>query len=781
MKKIIFLNMLLLLLCSNSFSQITLSGKITDKKTGEVLIGATVFIPDLKTGSVTNEEGMYKIKNLPKGKFLVQIKYLGYATTSELIVFSESVVLDLAMLPSTIEAQEIVITGSAISSDNSKSSVSIVSIDKKDLIIAGSTNIINTLTSIPGISEITTGSGVSKPVIRGLSYNHVVTLYEGVRQEGNQWGDEHGIEIDQFSADRIEILKGPASLFYGSDAMGGVVNILEPIPASIGTQHGEISSDFSSNNKLSANSLMAEGNHNGFTWRMRGTYKNAASFQTPSEHVYNSGFNETNYNAMLGLNKKWGFSHLHFSKYNAFLGAVEGERDSLTQQFVDDDGNIVSENILTGRKLEVPFQNVQHTKLSSVSNIIINESQLKINVGFQTNDRKEYGESKDFPSLFFHLSTLTYDAKFQHPYKKNIETVFGVSGMTQANQNKGIEFLVPDFNLQDFGGFGYIKKTYEKFTMNAGIRYDFRKVSGKALYVDSLGNTVDFGDTLFHAFNADFSAITGGVGFTYQVNKLINIKLNIGRGYRAPNIAELASNGVHEGTFRFELGDDHLKPETSIQIDGEVSVNSNFINATVSGFYNTINDYIYSRNVNNEQKQVGDQLYPVYRFVQGNSLLKGFECSFDVHPLSGIHIENSIAYVNGTNHSTGKPLPLIPAIHTRHEVKWYIKSKKTALLRNSYIKAGIAYYFKQDRFDTFETETPGYSLINTSVGADIKISKLSLTVFVNAENLLNVKYYDHLNRLKYNGIYNPGRNITFGIFLPFDFSMKANYSRCLTK
>lgn len=759
-------------MCNITFSQITITGIITDKSTGEALFGATIYIPDLKTGSVSNEVGLYKIQNLPLGKFLIQVKYLSYSTITEFIEITANANHNYALEQSTIEAQEVVVTGSAISSDNSRTSTSIVPIDKKELITSGSSNIINTLASIPGISEITTGSGVSKPVIRGLSYNHVVTLNEGVRQEGNQWGDEHGIEIDQFSADRIEILKGPASLFYGSDAMGGVINILEPIPASTGTIRGDFSSNYSTNNKLSSNSIKLEGNHNGIIWRMRGSYKNAASFQTPVEYVYNSGFNETNYNAMLGLNKKWGYSHLHFSKYDANMGAVEGERDSVSNNFINFGGEVVPENILKGRKLEIPFQNVKHSKITSVSNFIIKGSQLKINIGYQTNDRKEFGESKDYPSLFFHLNTLTYDTKYQLPFQKDFETVFGLSGMTQTNQNKGIEFLVPDYDLQDLGGFAYIKKSYDKFTINAGIRYDFRKVEGKPLYIDTLGNPTNIGDTLFHSFKTDFSAITGGVGFTYKINKIFNLKLNIGKGYRAPNIAELASNGVHEGTFRYESGDYHLKPETSIQLDGEISANTNFINASISAFYNTINNFIYSRNLNNEQKVVDNQSYPVYRFVQGNSLLKGFECSLDIHPLPGIHIENSLAYVHGTNLTTGISLPFIPAVHSNHVVKWYIKSKKTSVFQNSYIQAGITHHWKQDRFDTFETETAAYTLVNAAIGTDLKISKVSITMFINGDNLLNEKYYDHLNRLKYVGIYNPGRNITFGVYIPINFEMK---------
>ncbi|MEI7596186.1 MAG: TonB-dependent receptor [Bacteroidota bacterium] len=768
MKNILVHNMLFLLLSTSAFSQITFKGKVFDKANGDTIIGATVYIPDLKTGSVSDKNGEFKISNLPKGNFLVQIKFLGYSTITEQLEITTDFSKDFFMEFSTIEAQEIVITGSAISSDNSRTSVSIVSIDKNELAKIGGTNIIGKLASIPGISEITSGSGVSKPVIRGLSYNHVITLNEGVRQEGNQWGDEHGIEIDQFSADRIEILKGPASLFYGSDAMGGVINILEPIPANIGKIHGEFNSNFSTNNGLSANSLMFEGNHKGLIWRMRGTYKNSASYRTPSEYIYNSGFNETNYNAMFGLNKKWGYSHLHISKYNAFLGAIEGERDSASNKFVNAEGDIVSDKVLKGRKLDLPFQNVQHTKISSVSNIILNKNQLKLSVGYQTNDRKEFSENEKSPGLFFHLQSITSDVKYQVPLKNNYESVFGLSGMTQTNENLGVEFLVPNYNLQDIGGFAYLKKSNKQTTFNAGIRYDVRLINGELLCLDSLGLKANEGDTVFNAFDASFSAITGGVGLTYQLSKAINFKFNVGRGYRAPNIAELASNGIHEGTFRYELGDNKLKPETSLQIDGEIEAGTSFINTTFSAFYNTIENYIYSRNLNNEARIVDDNFYPVYRFVQGNSLLKGFEFSLDIHPLSVIHFENSFAYVHGENLSTKAPLPFIPAVNSKHSIRWNIKSKKSAMLSNAFVMLEISHHWKQNRFDVFETETNAYSLVNMSIGFDVKIKKQLLTIFINGNNLTNVKYFDHLNRLKYSGIYNIGRNITFGVLVPLD-------------
>ena len=773
MKKNIIVYIILFLLIFNTVrSQTTITGKITDKLNNEPLAGATIFIPDLETGTITNESGFYEIKNLPKSKFLIQVKFIGYAQITQFIDLSDQTDYDFALEQSTITTQEVVITGSAISSDINRTSVSVVPLSKNELITAGASNIISCLTTVPGISQITTGGEVSKPVIRGLAYNHVVVLNEGVRQEGNQWGPEHGMEIDQFSAERIEILKGPASLFYGSDALGGVINILETTVPASGSLKGELSTFFSTNNKLSANSLMLEGNKNGFVFGARATYKNAASYKTPTERVYNSGFNENNYTLMFGFHEKWGFTHVHISQFNAFVGAIEGARDSITHQFIDGEGNIIPANKLNSRKLELPFNNVQHNKISSISNIILNKGQLKINLGYQSNHRKEFGDNIEKPNVYFLLQTFTCDAKYILPVSNGYEIALGVSGMTQMNTNKGNEFVVPDYLSQDLGGFGYLKKSINKITINAGLRYDYRTIKGEPLFFDSMFLPAETGDTIFKKFHDNFRAVSGAVGITYFISQKMNAKFNIGRGYRAPNIYELATsaNGAapDPGTFSFNAGNYNLKPETSLQFDGEISANFKCVDAGISAFYNIIDNYIYQRNINNESKLFENQQVPIYRFVQGKSLLKGFECVANIHLVKWFSIENSIAYVNGTNISTKIPLPFIPATHSKHELKCNIISNNTSVFSNIWLKAGITHTWKQNRFDTFETETGSYTLFNLSVVSDMKIGKQKLSMFINGENVTNVEYFDHLNRFKVLDIYNIGRNITFGIFIPLE-------------
>lgn len=763
----IFLNIMLLCITIAAFPQSVLTGKVTDAANGEPLPGATLYIPDLKTGVAANKDGIYRFTNLPKSTLLVQVSFIGYGARTSSIDLQSTSTMDFQLSEKAIESQEVVITGSGISTDNSRSSNSITPISKAELFTRPSTNIIDAIASVPGLSEITTGGDVSKPVIRGLSYNHVVILNEGVRQEGQQWGDEHGVEIDQFSADRIEVLKGPASLFYGSDAMGGVINILEPVHAPMNSIRGEAASQFASNNRMTNSTVMLEGNHNGFTWRARGSYKNAASYKSPPEYVYNSCFNELNYSAMAGLNKKWGYSHLHFSRYDANIGMVEGEKDSTTGQFININGDPVSDKESKSRNTELPFQNVRHNKISSVSNFIKGNNQFRINLGYQNNDRREFAENKDAPSLFMHLDTWTYDLKYTHLFNGEVELVGGAAGITQSNTNQGNEYLIPAYHLQDIGGFIYAKKSWKNWTLNAGFRYDTRQVEGEKLYLDSLGIPASSGDTVFPGFNSKFAAFSGSTGFTYMALKVFNFKFNFGSGFRAPNIAELGSNGVHEGTFRYEIGNPMLHSENSLQADGEITASWNWLDITFSGYYNYIFNYIYQRNINGETITKEGNTYQVFRFVQGNSVLTGFELQVDFHPVEQLHFENSLDYVVGTNEATGTPLPMIPALHSVHKLRWNFKTGKHSMLSTPYLEIGGQVHYAQNRVDIFETPASGYFLLDASAGTRIRVARQLWTLFISGNNLTNTKYFDHLSRLKEVGIYNPGWGLTIGLAVPF--------------
>lgn len=273
-----------------------------------------------------------------------------------------------------------------------------------DLLARASTNIISTIAREPGVSQITTGGAISKPVIRGLGYNRVVVVNDGIRQEGQQWGDEHGIEVDGAGVHSVEILKGPASLMYGSDAMAGVI-IFHPAPlAPAGTVRGSIASEYQSNNGLIDYSLNAGGNHGGLVWDARFSDKYAHAYRNRANGwVPNSGFSERAASGMLGLNRDWGYSRLKLSYYHLNPGIVEGERDPETGEL---EGSI-------GYRPDLPFQQIYHLKIVSDNTIRLGEGRLKVLLGWQQNRRQEYEESADEYGLCFLLNTVNYDIKYQ--------------------------------------------------------------------------------------------------------------------------------------------------------------------------------------------------------------------------------------------------------------------------------------------------------------------------------------------------------------------------------
>ena len=245
----------------------TLSGLVTDKATGTTIPGATVSIPDLRTGTVTDANGKYLISNLPKGVYLVQISFVGYATFNQRVDLSKIAVLNVQLQSSSIEAAEVVVTGVSKATEIKRDPVPMAAISKTFIDEhSASSNVIDEIANLPGVSAVTTGPNVSKPFIHGLGYNRVVTLEDGMRQEGQQWGDEHGIEVDQNSIDRVEVIKGPASLSYGSDAIGGVVNLITTPPVTEGKILGSFSGDYGTNNNLVNTSFRLQGNQNGFVW-----------------------------------------------------------------------------------------------------------------------------------------------------------------------------------------------------------------------------------------------------------------------------------------------------------------------------------------------------------------------------------------------------------------------------------------------------------------------------------------------------------------------------------
>jgi iron complex outermembrane receptor protein len=790
-----------------SYSQNKISGEIKEANTGLPIVGGSVYIPDLKIGAVTNKDGAYIIKDIPNGVFLVEVSYVGYASQSREINIKESSVADFTLIPSSKEIQEVVVTGVASATERQSNPIPVSIVSQRNILQNSSTNIIDAISIAPGVSQMTSGPSISKPFIRGLGYNRVVTVNDGVRQEDQQWFDEFGIEVDEFSVNKVEILKGPASLSYGSDAMAGVINMLAAPPLPEGQIKGNILANYQSNNGLFAESVNLAGNNKGFIWDLRYSNKMAHDYKNKYDgYVQNSAYSESNFKALLGINRNWGYSHLTLSSYSLRTGIIEGARDSATGKFTQhfqgagqtDSIDIAPESSFKKyNNFPVIHQHNSYYKAVLENSFALNGGRLNVLFGFQQNLHKEANDltQGDVYNNYFHLNTFSYDTRYIFPEKKQFELSVGINGMQQNSLNLGTAFVIPEYSIFDIGGFAIAKKTYNKFSISGGLRYDVRMLKGKDLWVDSTGKRLSgpgpgaIAD--FTAYTSNFSGLSGSIGATYNFTDNFYAKLNFGRGYRAPTAAESGANGIHDGTPFYEIGDHSLKAESSLQVDATLGINSEDVTTELTAFVNNINNYIFTSKLGSVFG--GDSIRydpalalapgPAFKYVQGDAVLSGGELVFDIHPhhLKWFHFNNSFSFVNAIQKNQGdstKHLPFTPPAKYRSELK-FVFDKAGNTFRNTYFKIGVDCYFKQDKFYYKfgdETATPGYTLLNAGMGSDINSKGHTVcSLYFYCGNLTNLAYQSNMSRLKYGdinnvtgrvGVYNMGRNFSVKLLIP---------------
>ena len=764
------INIIALLLCVSAISmaatktgKASLSGKVTDKIDNAPLIGVSIYFPELREGTISNEKGEYYISGLPAIQTTIQVSYVGHQTIVRNVNLRTTEKMDFVMEEANATINEVVVTGLTGTElmKNSPSPVSIVT--SRELQATPSTNIIDAIAKQPGVAQITTGSGISKPVIRGLGYNRILVVNNGIRQEGQQWGDEHGIEVDGQSVHSVEILKGPASLVYGSDAMAGVLIFHDEPILPKGTMAGEAATEYQTNNGLFAYTLNFDGNKSGFVWNWRWSDKMAHDYKNKYDgYVSNSRFREKALSGLLGMNRNWGFSHLKLSYYHLTPGIVEGERDENT-------GNLLYEGKRKSYGKMLPFQQVKHYKAVWDNSLYIGDGSLKLLLGYQQNSREEFEESKTESGLHFRLHSMNYDIHYQSAEWNGWKSAFGINGMYQKSENLGDEFLIPAYHLFDIGVFATTCRDLGKWHVSAGIRYDNRHLNSH--------EQMDDGEMRFSRFSRNFNGLTGSIGAIRNINDRMNVRLNLSRGFRAPNMSELGSNGEHEGTLRYEIGNQDLQAEFSWQFDAGIDYSSAVVSAQLACFANHIDNYIFA------EKQAGVYYdgIPSFKYKSGDARIFGAEAMIDIHPVEPLHFENTFSYVNSIQlHQAEeqKYLPFTPAPRWISTLRYdFIRDGK--LLNNTFASIEMDCNLRQDHFyaayDT-ETATPSYTLFNINAGTDILNHRHKVaSIYVFANNIFNRAYQNHLSRLKYAetnpitdrmGVFNMGRNIGVKAIFP---------------
>lgn len=808
-----------------------LTGKVTGGKNHLPVAGATISFSDLNISAASDSLGQYKLTRIPDGYYLIKVSATGYASKIESIIIKGSIKKDFQLDASAIQLNEVVVTGVVAATARKDAPVSVTTMSYEQLLQNSSTNVIDAIAKVPGVSGITDGQSISKPVIRGLGYNRVLTVNDGVEQVDQAWFDEFGIEADPDAVSRYEILKGPASLAYGSDAIAGVINLIPEDPLPEGLVKGDVLFNYQTNNGLMKGMFQLAGTKNGIAWSARVDNTMAHAYQNKYDgYVINSQFSNFNTDGTIGLHRKWGYTQLHASYFNLQTGIVDGTRDSVSGQLMRPvaypglNGGAPAYEIPTQQEQTTytPFvinQKIHHLKIVWDNSVAVGRGRIKGIFSWQKNQRQEFNDPTipNTADIYYSSNAATYDLRYISPNLNGFNFSTGTNGVYQASQSLGTLLLIPNYNFFEIGAFAIVNKKIGRLNLSGGIRYDERTFNSTDHWVDSTTqapvapNSPD-GFHEFPGFTSHFSGVSFSFGGTCNISKSTYVKANIARGWRAPNVAEAAANGVHDGTVVYEIGDPTLRPETSLEEDVAFGVNTKDVDFEADLFNNNISDFIYARglknsmgtdSINNSLNAVGLGAAPVYKYTQGGAQLYGGEIAFNVHPpaISWVQLNTTLSYVKGgllhTPDST-KYLPFVPPARITADLKFPVNPAGGAI-KNAYLKFGMLSCFQQDdvyqqyaiysglntaltpyEYAASKAATKGYTLFDVGAGGDIVAKgKIVCKLYVICNNLFNTAYIDYMSRFKYYpvnyttgrvGVFNMGRNLSVKLLIPLDFT-----------
>ncbi len=756
-----FLIFLLLFLAANStiYAQ-NINGKITDRETGEAIFSATVYFPELEKGQLTNENGKFTFSGLPRGTHKLVISLVGYSSYSTEITIPTSEILEISLKASAIEMEEVIIS-TPFHQLQSENVMRVARENVATLNRKGAISLADGISQIEGVESLTTGVGIGKPVIRGLSSNRVLVYTQGVRLENQQYGDEHGLGISDKGIESVEVIKGPASLLYGSDAIGGVLYLNPERYASANNTKTEADAKYFSNTQGYQGSAMVSTAAERIKFLARGSYSAHSDYKTgDGKRVTNSRFNEKDLKTGIAYQDNKYKADLRYNFNRSKIGIPEEIGDQSTD-----------------KAPLLPFQKIDNHILSLENKLFFNDSRLDFKVGYQFNNRQEFEDehhhneeeehnheeeshAEEHPALEMHLETLNYNVKYNLPKTGDFETIVGIQGMHQTNKNLGEEILIPDARTTDFGAFATTHLHLEKWDFQGGIRYDIRHIESDETEETHRHQEEEPHDhqhaeeSYIPAIDRSFKSFNGALGAKYNFSETFTARLNLASGFRAPNLAELTSNGTHHGTNRYELGDATLNNEKNFQVDLSLEHRNEHFEAFANAFHNSISDYIFL----NPTGEILDE-NAVFEYTQSNANLYGGEIGTHIHPhpLDWLHWETGFEIVRGKR-KNGENLPLIPANTLTNTLRVEFEGNNKLVSKYAFIR--LKNVFDQKRVSAFETRTGGYTLLGAGLGGTLDFKGSELQISINGNNLLNKNYISHLSRLKSDEISNIGRNIS---------------------
>lgn len=756
--------------------------------------GASVYLLANKTGAATDNSGRYAIVVPARGNYVLLASFIGYKTYRDTLLIAGDTNLNIKLLPDVVALSEVVVRENYESSRNKKEALSIEVVKSDFLLQNNAGNLIKTIEKLPGVYSMDIGSGFSKPVIRGMGFNRVAVSENGIKQESQQWGADHGLEIDQFNVGRVEVFKGPMSLQYGSDAIGGVLEVLPESQPKQNKVFADVSSVYRSNNNLMGISALVGIKQTRWNFKARYTEQRFGDYKIPADTINyltwklpvykrrlkNTAGIEQDIASTLGYSARSITTAFTFSNVSQKTGFFPGSHGIPDIQRVYDDGN--------SRNIEYPYSNVNHLKLINNTVIKLKTWNMKADLAFQNNHRQEWAKfhthygNQLSPThnpdleLDFMLKTVTANFKLESVSEKQWKHTFGINTDFQENSINGYNFLLPRYNRAAIGFFAIEQVLLsEKLRLTFGVRADLGNINIKA-YKDTIlqeyltrrsiytPSEISFYSSRSKGLNRWLTDYSGSLGIIYTPNNKQTLKANLGRSFRLPAANELASNGVHHGTFRHELGDTSLNSEIGYQSDVSYTFETGRFYFSVNPFVSWFSNYIFLEPTG--EWSVLPHGGQIYRYKQAKALIGGGELTVNYEFLDDVTIESAIEYVYLQNLTDGYPLPFSPPASVLNGITWHLHKES----KPSYVhfKLEHRYTMPQSRIARNEEETPGYHLFDFGLTAAYAFKKSKIEANFQVQNLLNTKYYNHLSYYRKLNIPEKGRNFQLTITYVFN-------------
>jgi iron complex outermembrane receptor protein len=756
----------------------------------EPLQGASITIKELNLGTLSGADGSFSLDKLAPGIYYLVVSHMGYSAFAQKVELGNKPAwVELRLEPTYIELQEVVVRDQRSGIAQKEHSLNIAAVNREYLSEQPGMTLMQSLQRMPGVQAMNIGTGISKPVIRGMSFNRVIVAENNIKQQGQQWGSDHGLEIDPYGVERVEVIKGPATLLFGSDGIGGAINIRPPVIPQENTLQAEAIVTGKSNNDLIGTSVMSALNRNGNFFRVRASLQNYADYRVPADSfIYNNWIiplaesrlkntsgNDNSLAITAGIRRKWGISTITASNYSQKAGFFPGAHGVPNPSALAIAGN--------PRRTEYPMQKVNHLKLLWNSNIVLGKNWLEFDFGFQQNHRQELNPPhvhgagplpEGNTELELWLNTFSANIKLHQNISLNNVMVYGFSSNYQENKKGGYNFLLPDFRAADAGLFLINQRNLSSnFFFNAGLRADIAMVDiagyEEAVWSDS--QTISHYQTRSPEFSKSYINATANAGISWLFGEGWNLKTNLGSSYRTPNPIELSANGIHHGSFRHEKGDTSLRPERALQLDMGLIYNRTELYFALSPFVNYFTNYLFLNPSGVFSTLPGGG--QIYRFEQARALHLGSEAYLDWHLTHKLHTSFGAEIIWAQNLDDNYPLPFIPPSTLSMELSYHVdkignKIGKTKLLAS--VRSSAA----QNRVARNEPATGGYTLVNLGLSTKLIVKGFAVELDFHVQNIFDVLYQNHLSFYRKLELPEPGRNFSLTLRFPFIMTKLSN-------